>query len=109
MSAINSYFTDQVVVVSVTVNQWGVITEADNAQEAARVEDYNRLILDSNGKEVMGNILIFLDKNSTIKTGDKIKLKTKNGIAYEQPDKKFQIKKINAAGMFKKKFIEIIV
>ena len=105
----NPYFTDTIVIVSTVFSEWGIITETEGDEEAARVEDFNDYVMDTNGKEVFSSMTIFLKKDSTVKPGDKIKIKTKNGIAFNQPDKLFQIKRMSAFGMFKKKYIEINV
>lgn len=106
---IKSYLTDRIVLVAVTHNEWGVITETELPEERARVEDINKLILDGDGKEVVGDMRIFLKDDSSIDYGYKIKIKKKNGIAFDQPDKQFQIKKISKLGMFKRRFIQVIV
>ena len=92
---IDSYMTDKIIIVDVSVDEWGKTTEIESAQIDARVEDYNRLILDKNGMEVLGDMLIMLNSDISLKYNDKIKIKTKCGVVYEQPDKKFQIKKIS--------------
>ena len=99
------YLTDEVVLVAVIKNEWGVETDTDLAPEPARVEDKNQIVLNSKGEEVTSNMTVFLNKNSTADYGYKIKIKKKNGIAFDQPDKKFMIKSIAKKGMFKRKFI----
>lgn len=106
---ISSYMTDKIIIVDVVADEWGSITETDSAQKDARVEDYNRLILDSNGMEVLGEMLIMLETSVNLKYNDKIKIVTKCGNAYEMPDKKFQIKKISLIQGFTAQYKEVYV
>ena len=100
---ISNYLTDRLVIVDIKVDDWGVVTETEGDEIIARIEDENILVLNQFGKEVAGNMRIFLDKGQTIKYNDKIKIKKKNEIAYDQPDKKFVLHRITNYGMFKKK------
>lgn len=106
---ISSYMTDKIIIVDVVADEWGSITETDSAQKDARVEDYNRLILDSNGMEVLGEMLIMLETSVNLKYNDKIKIVTKCGNVYEMPDKKFQIKKISLIQGFTAQYKEVYV
>jgi hypothetical protein len=106
---ISNYLTDEIVIVDIKIDQWETATETDGDPIPARVEDINKLMLNNEGKEVLGNMLIFIDKDNTISYGDKIKIKKKNSIAYEQPDKKFQVINITHYGMVTKKMIEIAI
>lgn len=101
------YLTDNVIIIRTENDEWGVITEVSSPNTPARVEDTNTLILDANGKEVVGNMLVILDSNIKITYGDKIMIKNKNGEVFDQPDKKFQIKKIEKAGMRKRNMIYV--
>ena len=104
---ISNYLTDEITIVDVKVDEWGSVTETPTTGVKARVEDTNKLLLNKEGKEVMGSMTVFLKDTETIKYGDKIIITKKHGNDYEQPEKKFQIIKITHYGMFSKKMIEI--
>jgi hypothetical protein len=106
---INSYLTDKIRIVTTTYTQNGAESSTDSSDIKARVEDINDLVLDSDGKEVLGNMLIICNKDITVASTNKVKIRKKHGLDYEMPDKKFQIKRISSYGMFKKKMYEIIV
>jgi hypothetical protein len=105
---ITSYLTDEITIVTVTVDTKGVVTESESSTIKARVEDTNELIRDSKGKEVKANMNIFLSQR-TLNYQDKVKIKKKNGRNFIQPDKKWEIKKINYQNMFKNRYLELVV
>ena len=79
----------------------GIPTDSIENGINARVEDYNKMVRDENGQEVMGSMLILTSPDEDILNEDFILIKKKNGIAYHLPNKEFAIKKIeNAAGFF---------
>lgn len=106
---VNNYFIDKIVIVSITEDKWSVKTESLSSELDSRVEDSNRLLLNKDGQEVMGDMLVFLDKDTTLKYDDKIIIKTKGGVAYEQPDKRFIIKKIALMQGFTGSHLEVDV
>lgn len=103
------YFTDEFVVVDVKKDKNGLITETDLPAEKGKMFDYNRYIIDTNGNEVMAEGKIDLDKNSLVKPGFKIKIKKRCGSAYELPDKKFLIKKIQRSAAFTSNYIRVFI
>lgn len=100
-------YTDRISIIPTSQDEWGKITEGASVETKARIEDFNDLIKDQNGVEVMPQMLIILPKNVTIKYAYFVKVVSKQGIAFEQPDKKFSIKKIFHAGMHKPHHIEV--
>jgi hypothetical protein len=102
-----SFFTDKIAIVPTSQDEWGQITESPDVETKARIEDFNDLIKDQNGNEVMANTLVIIPRDQIVKYPYFIKLIEKNRIAYKQPLKKWSIKKIYGAGMFKKHHIEV--
>lgn len=100
-------YTDTIEIIPITEDEWGKITESVVVTVKARVEDFNNLIKDINGNNIMPSMLVILPKTAVLKINYFIKIKTKNGIVYELPDKKWSIKKIYHAGAFKPHHIEV--
>jgi hypothetical protein len=93
------YQTDLITIVHRTYDINGVPINSETKNISARIEDYNGMLRDQDGNEVVGNMLIILDPDVNILYTDFIKIEKKNGIAYELDNKEFAIKKIeNAAG-----------
>lgn len=96
---ITVFLIDEIDVINRSFDINGVKTDTVTTGIKARVEDYNKMIRDVNGQEVMGNMLVITKPNEDINYGNLIKIKKKNGIAYELANKEFAIKKIeNASG-----------
>lgn len=104
---IDIYFTDIINIVSITTNEWGVKTETPSSDIECRIEDLNRLIVNEQGQEVMADILIMMLPQENLKFGDKIIIKKKNGVAYEQPDKKFIVKRKGIMSNFMQQYDEV--
>jgi hypothetical protein len=91
--------TDEISKVRRSFDINGVPTNTTSTGIKARVEDYNKMLRDVNGQEVIGNQLIIVDDSEDINYEDLIKITKKNGIAYELSSKEFAILKIeNVAG-----------
>jgi hypothetical protein len=104
---IDSYTTDIIRIVDVSQDKYGAGTDTESADINARVEDTNELIRDFNGKEVMPKMLIIFDYDNDIEPFWKIKVRKKNGVDFQQPDKLWEIQKIESLGMFSKTHYEI--
>lgn len=100
----NIYFTDEITRIAVTIDNYDVITESESDPIACRIKDNNKLIIDNQGQEVVGELLILYNKSYTFNYGDKVKIKKRWGNPYKQPDKKFIIKKIGERGGFQKEY-----
>ena len=103
----NIFFTDTVAIIPTTQDEWSKLTKGAEVITRARVEDFNNLIVDQNGNEVMADMLVLLPKTAEIKYNYFIRIKTKNGNAFIQNMKDFRIKKIYEAGMLKRHHIEV--
>jgi hypothetical protein len=104
----DSYCTDIIRIIPVSYDSKGVITEGTESDDIpARVEDANRLLRDDEGKEVMPNMLVAFDFDNTINKMYKIKIKKKYGVDYFQPDKKWEIKRLEKWGMFSSSHVEV--
>lgn len=104
---ISTYLTDEIILINCSVDSNGVKTETELSEEKARVFDYNRMIFGQDGKEILAEAKVLLEKTSTVKYGWKMKIKKRFGNTYELPDKKFVIKKIVHAGSFADGFIKV--
>lgn len=106
---IEIYMTDIIKIIEVTHDKFGVVTEQESENVPARIEDTNSLIRNIQGQEVMPNMLIMFEYENEIKPTYKVKIKKKNGIEYDQPDKKWQIMKYEKTGMFKRSHVEAFI
>ena len=69
----STYYTDQITIVTTSVDKYGVTTETESALIDCRVEDNNVLIKNKNGQEVMGEMLIIMNADESIFYTSKIK------------------------------------
>jgi len=91
--------TDEITVIRRKFDINGVPTDTTTIGVPARIEDYNKMVRDINGQEVIGNQLIFVDDSKDVNYEDLIKITKKNGKAYELSNKEFAILKVeNVAG-----------
>jgi hypothetical protein len=89
---ISSYTKDKIDILRNNIDQNGTITGTSNQLNVkARVEDYNKVVRNLEGQEVMGNMIIFLDPAIDIKYNDRIKVKERNGEAVQNPDKIYSV------------------
>jgi len=105
---ISNYLTDLCDIYDYSLDEWGVKTETIQENVKCRVEDFNKLIKNDQGQEVVGEMEIIFDSDISINRNSKIVIKTKSGITYDY-DKKFVIQKLSSAAMFAKTHIEVIV
>lgn len=105
---IDIYLTDTIDILNVVTDINGVPTTTTISGVKARVEDYGKLVTDRDGKEVMGDMCIILGDRQ-LSYHDKVKIKTKNGVAYEQPNKEFLPKQITTWNNFITQQTEVIV
>jgi len=107
MSNIDFYLTDTIDIISTAVDEWNIETQSELNGRAARVEDYNKLIKDRNGKEVIANMHIIAHSSEVLKYESKIRIRTKNGVAYDRPNKEWVILKMGRAAGFSPSHWEI--
>jgi hypothetical protein len=105
---IDSYTTDIIRIITSTYDNDDVETQSESGDIKARVEDTNELIKDVDGKETKGNMSIWLSQRD-VSYLDKVKVKTKLGQTFSQPDKEFIIKKITNLNMFETQYLELII
>ena len=103
----NSYATDIIRIVEYRYDSKGVSKSIESSDIKARIEDANNLIRDYEGKEVMPNGLVMFKYDKDIEYTWKIKIKEKNGVVYEDPDREWEIKKIETLGLRKKTHKEV--
>jgi hypothetical protein len=98
---ITPFLIDEIIIKRRVFDENGIPTDSITTGVKARVEDYNRMIRDKDGQEVMGDMLIITNPDSDIINEDFILIKKKNGIVYHLSNKEFAIKKLeNVAGFF---------
>lgn len=96
---INNYLTDEITIIRRSFDSNGVPTNSTTSGIKARVEDFNKILININGVEMTGNLLIITDDSEDINYEDFIKISKKNGITYENNNKEFPVLKIeNVAG-----------
>lgn len=103
------YARDKIIIITCTMDENGVIAETDGSEIDANIKDSNRLIIDNNGQEVVGQGTIMVDKDNAVKYGDKIRITERFGIAYPLINKKFKILKIENIGGFSQDLIRITI
>jgi hypothetical protein len=106
---IGAYLTDSIKIVDTKTDKYGSITTTESAEIPARIEDDNKLLLDSNGKEVVSSAMIIIQSDQIIKYDDKIKIVKKMGESYNLSSKLFQIKKLSKFGNFTGQFYEVYI
>lgn len=93
---INDYLCDIINIVKYTFDEWGRQTARTVTSNVnARIEDTNKLIRNGEGKEVVGNSIIFVDDAVDIKYGDRIQLTSRIGESIENPGKEYGIQKLS--------------
>jgi hypothetical protein len=102
------YLTDEIDIITVITDANGVITTSTQSGVRARVAEKNRLILDRNGKEVVGSIQIILNSIS-VAYESKIKIKKIAGAAYSRPTKEWQVKQVSKGHGFDSELTEVWV
>ncbi len=106
---ISNYFTDEITIVKNSFDLNGVPTFSETTGIKAKVEDYNKMLRDVNGQEVIGGMIIFACTDANIDYEDSIKISKKNGVAYDLNNKKFSILKLENVDGFLKSHKEIII
>jgi hypothetical protein len=103
------YFTDQIKIIDSGRDEWGVSDESTQTV-SARVDDYQKVILDNMGKEVYGESIIHIDGSISLEYNNTIQILKRNGSAVQNPDKRYSIKKMSGLHTFKKRRMwEIII
>ena len=104
-----TYLTDVVRIITCETDKHGVLTETEGSDIDARIKDYNRLVMDNKGQEVVGAMSVIISKGNAVSYGDKIKIRKRWGVDNELKDKKFVIKKIEGIGGFSQDLIRVII
>jgi arginine/ornithine N-succinyltransferase beta subunit len=94
---IGSYSGDKINVLRATRDSYGGITNTViSSNVPCYIEDYNKIVLDQNGKEVLGNTIIFVDVNdlNDIQYNDRIQLVSRGSENLNIKEKGFEIKKL---------------
>jgi hypothetical protein len=96
----NAYLTDEVDLVSVVHDADGVEVRVVTQGVAARVSERNRMVLDADGREVVGSMEIMLDPTVSIDYSTRVIVKRLGGSAYAQATKEWQIKQLSIGHLF---------
>jgi hypothetical protein len=102
-------YMDEITIENITYDSDGVDTTITITDVPARVEDFNKLIVDSKGQEVFGEMIIFIDPSYSISEESKVLIVKKYGQAYSNPTKKWKVLKAPILHMFKAHHREIYI
>lgn len=98
---ITPYLIDEIDILKKSFDINGVLSTSTQTGIKARVEDYNKMIRDKKGQELMGDMLVITKVGEDIKNEDFILIKKKDGNTYYLSNKQFAIKKMeNVSGFF---------
>lgn len=107
---IGSYLTDTVNIITYSYDEWGNISSTSTQSSvAAQIQDVNKLVKTKEGKEVMAHTEIFLDGNIDITYTDRLQLVSRNGVAYDNSTKQFDILSLAKPHGFTNQFWEVIL
>jgi hypothetical protein len=106
---IGIYLVDTVDIINITYDKDGVETRVVTPNVRARIAEKHRLILDSNGREVVGSMQVVLNADSAINHYSQLRIKTIAKRAYGMPDKEWQVKSLSTGHGFGVGFLEIWV
>lgn len=106
---IDIYFTDEIKIRKLNVDINGATTPTTSDAIKARVEDYNKMIRNNKGQEVMGSMVIITNYSEPVDFDDIIIVTKKGGVAYDKPEKEFPIKNLSKQATFMNSHLEIII
>jgi len=107
---ISSYTCDKINIIRYTYDEWNNSTRSvAGSGIKARIEDFNRLVKNAQGKEVVGKSVIFLDSTEDINYNDRIQLRERNGMAVENADKEYDIINLGKVHSYTNETWEIII
>lgn len=106
---IETYFTDEITLITDSFDEWGVKTSTETTGVKARVEDNNRIIKDLQGREVKPDMMVLCGSDNNITNQTRIKVTIKGGVAYDLPNKEWDIKKKGIQTGFTKSHWEIML
>ena len=102
-----TYLTDTIDIITISVDEWGVVSKSTESGIKCRIEDTNILVKDKDGKEVVSNTFLIIIHDAVLTYESKIQLKTKNGVAHPLANKEMVIKKLIKAGGFRSSHWEV--
>lgn len=103
------FYMDEIIIVNYTTDDNGVKTTHESEPISARVEDFNNLITDDRGQEVMADMLIFCETDINVTHEDYIKVTRKGGQSFYDPDYEWKVKKCPNIHNFKTHHKEIYI
>jgi hypothetical protein len=86
------------------IDSKGTKTFVESEDIPARIASYQKLIINSKGQEVFGDMTIKFAREATINYSDYIRILAFKGVSYEMPDKKFVIHKITRPNLLGSEF-----
>lgn len=104
---IEAYFTDEVIVVIRSVDEWNQATEIE-VDASARVNKTDKLVKSADGEDKQATYLIFLSSTETVSIGDRIRVKKIRG-SDTGDTRDFPIINITPSGGFEATHIEVTV
>ena len=105
----NTYLTDEVDIITVTDDSNGVESTSVQSGVLARVSEKNKLLVDVQGKEVVGKMHVLLAAGAAIETGYRMRVKKICGAGYSMPLKEWQVIQTSNAHSFSAHHVEVWV
>lgn len=75
---IEDYFTDKVVIIRRTVDEWNQVSSTEKTVDA-RVDKSDNLVKGPEGEDVQSSWMVYISKNEDVEIGDRIKIRELRG------------------------------
>jgi len=103
------YARDKIIIITVTQDKLGVITETEGSEISVNIKDMVKTIIDSNGKEVSTQATIMIGKDNVVKGGDKLRITERFGKANPLINKKYLIYGAEPIGGYSQDLIRLTI
>jgi hypothetical protein len=101
------FLTDQIDIVTTASDLNGVLNTTVQSGIKARISEKNKLILNKDGKEVVGMMQIIIKDSNIVSYESKIRIKKLCGADYPRPNKDFQIHQLSKGHGLENNFFEV--
>lgn len=109
---ISSYCDGEIDIIRNSYDEWGNITSTTTISTIiCHIEDFNEVVKDESGKEVFGNVTVCIpiDNVDEVMYTDRVKMKKKNNVATQNPNKEYDILKLAKWNNFSEQFWEVLI
>ena len=102
MALIDSYLTDEIILVTYTKDINGKSTRTVSATIPCRIEDKNKIVTNQQGQDVTGNSYIAISQanNTSVDYNQKIQIIKRNTFTFPTSSKEYLIKNIGRPSSF---------